>query len=157
MRAAALLAILLWQAAAAGNGTPVAEPGTMRYERAIRVAGGAGQGGAGQACAALNAMIFPHAAPSLTDVRIFPADAAAAGAAMHEVPYAMTLSEAASEETETARVLNLSASGARIVFDLEMPERAYTGVTLEIDPAVHDFVATAEVTGANALAGRTTA
>jgi hypothetical protein len=151
MRAAALLAILLWQVAAA-NEPPVAEPGTMRYERAIRVAGGAGQ-----ACAALDAAIFPHAAPSLADVRIFPA--AAAGAAVREVPYAITLSEAASEETETARVLNLGsgASGAQIVFDLEMPARAYTGVTLELDPAVHDFVATAVVTGANALGGRTTA
>ena len=155
MRAAALLAILLWQVAAA-NEPPVAEPGTMRYERAIRVAGGAGQGGAGQACAALDAAIFPHAAPSLTDVRIFPA--AAAGAAAHEIPYAITLSEAESEETETARLLNLGvgASG-KIVFDLEMPARAYTGVTLELDPAVHDFVATAVVTGANALGGRTTA
>jgi hypothetical protein len=38
-----------------------------------------------------------------------------------------------------------------------MPARAYTGVTLELDPAVHDFVATAVVTGANALGGRTTA
>jgi hypothetical protein len=151
MRAAALLAVLLWQAAAA-NEPPVAEPGAMKYERAIRVAGGAGQ-----ACAALDASIFPHAAPSLTDLRIFPAEAAAAGAAVHEVPYAITLSEAASEETVTARVLNLVESGARIVFDLEMPARAYTGVTLDLDPGVHDFIATAVVTGANALDGRTTA
>jgi hypothetical protein len=148
MRAAALLAVLLWQAAAAGNGTPVAEPGTMRYERAIRVAGGAGQ-----ACAALDAAIFPHAAPSLTDVRIFPADAAAAGAAMHEVPYAITLSEAASEETEAARLLNAGtdSSGKKIVFDLEMPARAYTGVTLDLDPAVQNFIATATVEGADEL------
>ena len=151
MRAAALLAILLWQAAA-GNEPPVAQPGAMRYERAIRVAGGAGQ-----ACAALDAAIFPHAAPSLTDLRIFPAEAAAAGAAVHEVPYAITLSEAVTEETETARVLNLGMRGARIVFDLEMPQRAYTGVTLDLDPAVHDFVATATVSGSDALGGRSTA
>jgi hypothetical protein len=147
MKAAALLAVLLWQAA--GNEPPVVQPGAMRYERAIRVAGGAGQ-----ACAVLDAQIFPHAAPSLTDLRIFPAQEAAAGAAVHEVPYAITLSEAASEETETARALNLGASGARIVFDLEMPARAYTGVTLEIDPAVHDFIATATVTGSDSLGGR---
>jgi hypothetical protein len=152
MRAAALLAILLWQTA--GNGPPVAQPGAMRYERAIRVAGGERQGGAGQACAVLDAAIFPHAAPSLMDVRIFPAQDAAAGAAVHEVPYAITLSEAASEETEAARVLNLGMRGARIVFDLEMPARAYTGVTLDLDPAVRDFVATAVVTGANALGGK---
>ena len=152
MRAAALLAILLWQAAAA-NEPPVAEPGTMRYERAIRVAGGAGQ-----ACAALDAAIFPHAAPSLTDVRIFPSQEAAAGAAVHEVPYAITLSEAMSEETQAARVLNLGldpgARGPQIMFDLEMPVRAYTDVTLNLDPAVHDFIATATVTGSDALGGR---
>ncbi|MGA2897004.1 MAG: DUF3999 family protein [Acidobacteriaceae bacterium] len=153
MKGAALLAILLWQAAAA-NEPPVAQPGAMRYERAIHLAGGERQGGAGQACAVLDAAIFPHAAPSLTDVRIFPAQEAAAGAAVHEVPYAITLSEAASEETETARVLNLGASGAKIVFDLEMPERAYTGVTLDLDPAVHDFIATATVSGSDALGGR---
>jgi hypothetical protein len=148
MRAAALLAILLWQAGAA-NEPPVAQPGAMRYQRAVRVAAGAGQ-----ACAVLDAQIFPHAAPSLSDLRIFPAQAAAAGAAVHEVPYAITLSEAVSEETESARVLNLGASGATIVFDLEMPERAYTGVTLDLDPEVHDFIATATVSGSDALGGR---
>ncbi|MGP8259957.1 MAG: DUF3999 family protein [Acidobacteriaceae bacterium] len=151
MKGALLLSVLLWQAAAA-NKPPVAQPGTMQYERAIHV-----EAGTGQACAVLDAQIFPHAAPSLTDVRIFPAQAAAAGAAVHEVPYAITLSEAASEETELARVLNLGASGSRIVFDLEMPQRAYTGVTLDLDPAAHDFVATAVVTGANELGGKATA
>ena len=152
MKGAALLAVLLWQAAAA-NEPPVAEPGTMRYERAIRVAGGERQGGAGQACAALDAAIFPHAAPSLTDVRIFPAQEAAAGAAVHEVPYAITLSEAASEETEAARLLNVGtdSSGKKIVFDLEMPARAYTDVTLDLDPAVRNFIATATVEGADEL------
>ena len=154
MKGAALLAILLWQAAAA-NEPPVAQPEAMRYERAIRV-----EAGAGQACAVLDAQIFAHAAPSLTDLRIFPAQAAAAGAAAHEVPYAITLSEAANEETEAARVLNLGAGpavgkgGATIVFDLEMPARAYTGVTLDLDPAVHDFIATATVSGSDALGGR---
>ena len=44
--------------------------------------------------------------------------------------------------------------GLEIVFDLEMPARAYTGVTLNLDPAVHDFIATATVTGSDALGGR---
>jgi len=153
MKGLALLAILLWQAAAA-NEPPVAQPGAMRYERAIQVAGDAGQ-----ACAVLDAALFPHAAPSLTDVRIFSVQEAAAGAAAHEVPYAITLSEAASEETESARVLNLGAGpaagkgGATIVFDLEMPAHSYSDVTLDLDPAVHDFIATATVTGVNALGG----
>jgi hypothetical protein len=143
MKSAALLAILLWQVGLA-NGPPVA----MQYERAIHVAGDERQAGAGQACAVLDAPIFPHAAPSLTDLRIF--QEASAGAAVHEVPYAITLSEAASEETEPARVLNLGSVSGQIVFDLEMPQRAYTDVTLNLDPAAHDFIATAVVTGANA-------
>jgi hypothetical protein len=154
MKSAALLAILLWQAGAAGNGTPVAQPGAMQYERAIHV-----ENGAGRVCAVLDAAIFPHAAPSLTDLRIF--QETPAGAAAHEVPYAITLSEAATEETETARVLNLGAgvSGGQIAFDLEMPQRAYTGMTLDLDPSVHDFIATATVSGSDVLGerGRTTA
>ncbi len=152
MKAAALLAILLWQAAAA-NGPPVAQPGAMRYERAVRVAAGAGQ-----ACAVLDAPIFAHAAPSLTDLRIFPAQAAAAGTAVHEVSYAITLSEAVSEETEAARVLNLGlGESAAIIFDLEMPAHNYSDVVLNIDPAVHDFIATATVTGMDTLRGKSTA
>ena len=38
-----------------------------------------------------------------------------------------------------------------------MPERAYTGVTLEIDPAVHDFIASATVSGMDSLRGKGTA
>jgi len=153
MRAMALLAVLLWQAASAKE-PPVAQPSTMRYERAIRAAG-AGHVGAGQACATLDAAIFPHAAASLTDLRIFPVGAAAG--AVHEVPYAITMSEAASEETESARVVNLGARGDKIVFDLAMPQRAYSGVTLLLDPTVHDFLATAVVTGADAVGGKATA
>src|SRR5579871_6315869 len=112
MRAVALLAVMLWQAVPA-NEAPVARPDQMRYERAVKVAAGSGQ-----ACAALDAQIFPHATPSLTDLRIFPVSAAAGA---HEVPYAITLSEAVTEETQTAQVLNLGAEGGKITFDLEMP------------------------------------
>lgn len=139
MKAAALAALFLWQAVSA-NDPQVARPDAMRYVRTIQV-----PAGTGQACAVLDAQIFPHAAPSLTDLRIFPA-----GAAGHEVPYAITLSEAVSEETEPARVLNLGAIGGGIVFDLEMPNRPYTGVTLDLDPAAHDFIATATVNGMDA-------
>ena len=151
MKGAALLAILLWQTVP-GNEPPVAKPADLRYERAIHV-----DSGAGQACAVLDAGIFPHAAPSLTDLRIFPVqDQASGAAAPHEVPRAITLSEAVTVETQQAHVLNLGlASGAsnRIVFDLEMPDRAYTGVTLDLDPEVHDFLMTAAVSGSEALTG----
>jgi hypothetical protein len=153
MKTALLLALLLWQAVP-GNEPPVAQPDHMQYQRAISVAAGAGQ-----ACAVLDAQIFPHASPSLTDLRIFPLQHGAASASPsgtpHEIPYAITLSEAASEETESARVLNLGmgggngSHGGKIVFDLAIPERPYTGVTLDLDPQIHDFLATATVSGSD--------
>lgn len=147
MKAAALVALLFWQMTP-GNEPPVARPADLRYERAIQV-----PTGVGQACAVLDAPIFPHATPALTDLRVFPAQSAAAGGAAHEVPYVITLSEAVTEETQAARVLNLGRSGGKIVFDLEMPTRAYTDVMLNLDAAVHDFLATATVTGMDELGG----
>lgn len=145
MKAAGFLALLLWQTApGASNGPPVAQPASMRYERALSL-----PAGTGQACAVLDAQIFPHAAPALADLRVFPAQNGAA----HEVPYAITLSEAVTEETQAARLLNAGtdSSGKKIVFDLEMPARAYTDVTLDLDPAVRNFIATATVEGADEL------
>jgi len=145
MKAAVLLAFLLWQVAPA-NEPPVAQPDALKYERPIPL-----PAGSGQACAVLDAQIFPHAEPSLADLRIFPATGGSA--TPHEVPYAITLSEAVTEETQAARVLNAGTdvSGKKIVFELEMPARAYTDVTLDLDPAVHDFIATATVEGADEL------
>jgi hypothetical protein len=149
MRIAALLALLLWQAVP-GKEPPVARPQYMRYERTLTL-----PPGEGQACAVLDAQVFPHAAPSLTDLRIFPLTDGRPQRDGREVPYAITLSQAVTEDTQSARVLNLGGSaaarGGRIVFDLEMPARAYTSVTLNLDPAVHDFLATATVSGMNTL------
>src|SRR5215469_15132956 len=131
MRSAAFLGLLLWQVAPA-NQPPVAKPEYMRYMRALSV-----PAVSGQACAVLDAQTFEHTAPSLTDLRVFPANEGA-----HEVPYAITLSEALTEDTQQARVLNLGMQNGKIAFDLEMPQRAYTSVTLALDPAVHDFLAT---------------
>jgi hypothetical protein len=144
MKAAALLAIVVLQAAAADE-RPVAKPDALRYERAIQL-----PRGAGQACAVLDGQVFAHAAPSLVDLRIFPVVGQSVPG-QHEVPYAITLSEPATQETQPARLLNLGSAGGKIAFDLEMPGRAYTDVTLDIDPAVKDFLAAATVTGKNAL------
>ncbi len=145
MKIAMLLAILVWQAVP-GDEPPVSRPDAMRYERVITT-----PQGAGQACAVLDAQIFPHAALSLADLRIFPSDATSG--TPHEIPYAITLSASVTEETQAARVLDLGSEGGKIVFDLEMPERAYTDVLLNLDPAVHDFLATATVSGSDALGG----
>jgi hypothetical protein len=146
MRALALLALFLWQVAA--SEPPVAQPSAMQYQRAIRLTGG--QDGAGQVCAVLDAAIFSHAAVALADLRIYPLGTDAA----HELPYAITMSESASEDSASARVVNLGSRDGRIVFDLEMPQRAYTGVTLQLNPAVYDFIATATVSGMNSLTER---
>jgi hypothetical protein len=141
--AAALMSLLLWQATPA-NEPPVAQPGHLRYLRALTV-----PAAAGQACAVLDAQVFPHAEPALIDLRLFPATGA-----QHEVAYAITMSQAVTEETEPARVLNLGSEGGKIVFDLEMPERAYSDVTLDLDPNATNFLATAAVTGMDELGGK---
>lgn len=147
MKSVALMAVLLlWQAAAA-NDPPVAQPEHMQYLRALSV-----PAGTGQACAVLDAQVFPHAEPALIDLRIFPRSAA--NGPQHEVPYAITMSEAVTEETQPARLLNLGSDGAKIVFDLEMPARPYSDVTLDLDPNATNFLATATVTGMDALGGK---
>ncbi|MEO8736619.1 MAG: hypothetical protein ABI380_08775, partial [Edaphobacter sp.] len=62
-----------------------------------------------------------------------------------EIPYAITLSEPEQPDSATARVLNLGTHGHNIVFDLEMPARPYTDVTLDLGG--HDYLATATVAG----------
>ncbi len=66
------------------------------------------------------------------------------------LPYALTLSEPVQAEGDTARVLNLGvrnldARGQSIVFDLQMPDRPYTDINLDL--AGQDYLATATVTG----------
>ena len=147
MKAALLLAALVWQAVP-GDAPPVVERNGLRYERAITV-----PAGAREACAVLDAAIFPHAAPSLRDMRILPVQDGASGPA-REIPFAVTMSAAMSDETEPARMLNLRRGIAHsIVFDLEMPPRVYTSVALDLDPALRDFVATATVSGSDSPGG----
>jgi hypothetical protein len=62
-----------------------------------------------------------------------------------EVPYAITLSEPQQPDSDTAQIRNLGLRGNNIVFDVEMPNRPYTDVTLNL--AGQDFLATATVSG----------
>lgn len=142
MKMALLSALLLFQLGASTE-PPVARPEYLRYERAVSVASGTGQ-----ACAALDPAIFPHARPSLADLRLFPAQP---DATAHEIPYVITVSESATEEIQPARVLNLGAGpGKRVAFDLAMPARPYSAVALDL--AAQDFLATATVWGEQTLA-----
>jgi hypothetical protein len=85
----------------------------------------------------IDPQIFPHAGVSLKDLRLYQSG--------HEVPYAITLSEPQQPDSDTAHVRNLGLRGRNIVFDVEMPNRPYTEITLDL--ADHDFLATATVSG----------
>ena len=131
MKSAVLLALLMWQATP-GTEPAIASPQYFRYQRTIATAAGVGQ-----SCAVIDPQIFPHTAPSLKDLRLYQNG--------HEIPYAITLSEPPQPDSDTARVLNLGLRHRDIVFDLEMPNRPYTEIALNL--AGHDFLATATVSG----------
>src|SRR5260370_6364816 len=126
-----LLVVLLWQPTP-GSVHVTANPQYLRYQRAVTVAGDSGQ-----SCAVVDPQIFPHAAPSLKDLRLYQDS--------REVPYAITLSMPQQPDSDTARVRNLGLRGRDVVFDVEMPNRPYTEITLDL--AGKDFLATATVSG----------
>jgi uncharacterized protein DUF3999 len=136
MKSALFALLLLWQAAAPAPKGAIDAQQYSRYQRTIAL-----PDGVGQTCAVIDAQMFPHAAPSLKDVRLYQ------GA--QEIPYAITLSEPAQPDSTAAKVLNLGTRGRSIVFDLAMPDRPYTEVDLEL--AGQDYLATAVVTGSNSL------
>lgn len=127
--------VLLLQAAVCFAG---AAPQYERYRRSVSA-----PSGSGQACVVVDAQIFAQAAPSLKDLRLYQDS--------REVPYAVTLSESEQADGEIARVLNLGMPGRSIAFDLEMPDRPYTDVILDL--VGQDFLATATVSGGAAPGG----
>jgi len=137
MKSALLALLLFWQAAVPASPGPETVQQYSRYQRTIAL-----DAGAGRMCVVVDAQIFPHAAASLKDLRLYQGT--------REIPYALTLSEPVQAEGDTARVLNLGvrnlgARGQSIVFDLQMPNRPYTDIDLDL--AGQDFLATATVSG----------
>ena len=124
MKPALLFALLFWQVTP-GSIPVIANPQYLRYQRAVTVAGDSGQ-----SCAVVDPQIFPHAAPSLKDLRLYQDG--------REVPYAITLSVPQQPDSDTGRVRNLGLRGRDVVFDLEMPNRPYTEITLDL--AGKDFL-----------------
>lgn len=130
MKSAILFALLLLQATSSLE--PVAsDPQYLRYQRTLTTSG------AGQNCAVIDPQIFPHAAPSLRDLRLYQDG--------REVPYAITVSVPQQPDSDVGQVRNLGLRGGNIVFDVEMPNRPYTEITLDL--AGQDFLATATVSG----------
>ena len=134
----ALLVFLLWQAVAT-PGVQTSDPHYLRYERSVSL-----PAAQGQTCAVLDAAIFAHAAPSLKDLRLYQG---IAQQSPQEVPYAITLSQPIQSDSAPARILNLGSRNGSIVFDLQMPPRTYTEVTLDL--AGQNYIATATVSGSN--------
>lgn len=129
MKPALLALLLLWQSAPPPNSSTPQQ--YLRYQRAVTPSY------PGPSCAVLDPQLFPHAAPSLKDLRLYDGD--------REIPYALLLSEPRQPDSDTAQIRNLSLRGRRIVFDLEMPKRPYTEIVLDL--AGKDFLATATVSG----------
>lgn len=102
--------------------------------------------GRGQACSVIDPAIFPNAAPSLKDLRLYQNG--------HEIPYAITLSEPEQPDSDAARVLDLGMRKGALVFLLGMPARSYTDVVLDL--AGKNYLATAKVDGMDSLGGTPT-
>jgi len=143
-----MVAALLWQMASISANDPVADPRHMRYERKVELPPGAG----GQACVVLDAAVFGHAAnESLNDLRLY---ALAPGKAATETPFNFSVSRTQGSEDQPAVPRNAGTSNGDVVFDLEMPQRPYSAVVLDL--AARDFVATARVSGSDGDGGKAT-
>jgi len=86
---------------------------SFQYQRAVETHG------AGASCAVLDPTIFEHAAESLRDLRIFGLDGT-------EVPYLITVSGTAGDESVTIPVRNVIAHGGVLAFDLDLSRRPWS-------------------------------
>ena len=138
MRVALLAVVLLWQIAPQASGGGAATE-HLRYEREVQLPRDA----TGQACVALDADVFAHAASSSAeDLRVY---ATRAGKPEAETPFALT--ESGAEPAERATVGAAAIRDGLVDFDLAMPWRAYTEVDLQLD--AKDFLGSAEVWGSD--------
>lgn len=126
------LACLLLLAFAA----PAPEIRYFRYQRPLQLPPGA----SGQACLVLDPSIFPHAAPGLTDLRLYNGDA--------ETPYVIETSETATGTPQQIALVNQGRRNGQTVFDAAMPPGSYTELSLAVSG--HDFLSTVTVSGSQA-------
>ena len=98
-----------------------------------------------QTCIALDATVFAHAEPRLSDLRLYQGE--------KEVPYAVGLATPVEATQNNISPLNVGERDGRIVFDAAMPEGTYSDVELDID--ARDFIASVDVFGSQSQADRT--
>ncbi len=132
-----LVLLLLLQFGVTQTPGPAASPEHLRWQRSVQLPAGAN----GRACAVLDAETFAHAAGrSADDLRLYSGGL--------ETPFALIESEPSAVDVQSATVQNLGMKGGDVIFDLAMPARAYTDVTLKLGGK--NFVATAEVSAPDA-------
>jgi hypothetical protein len=98
---------------------------------------------AGQTCVAVDAGTFAHAAPGLSDLRLY--------RNATETPYVVR--EAMPVEQQQPRIapLNLGKRHGQTMFEAAMPEGQYSDVNLEV--TAKNFIATVAVTGSQTEGG----
>jgi len=111
----------------------------FRYERPI--AGTPTQ--ASQTCVPIDATTFVHAAPQLSDLRLFHDG--------QETPFVLRFATPVVATTRTMTPLNLGQRSGHVVFDAAMPEGSYSEVDLDL--SAHDFIATVNVFGSQLQTG----
>jgi Protein of unknown function (DUF3999) len=116
-----------------GLAAPSPELRYFRYERSIETP----PQSSGQTCAVLSPEIFSHAAPRLSDLRLYRGSS--------ETPYVIQMSAPVVPSQEQIAPLNLGRRAGQTVFDLAMPAGRYRDVDLAITG--HDFIATVTVSG----------
>ena len=138
MKAIAVALLLL--AAVATQPAPTPRLAAFRILRPLTLAEASGDDEP-DACAVLDADVFAHADPSLSDLRLF----SAGPGESQELPYALTLSRTAST-TDPAPIENVhTRSMDRVSLDLAMPARPYS--SLDLDLRAQNFIASARVLG----------
>lgn len=138
LRAPLAIVLLLWQVGSLGSLSPSRH---LLYEREIVLPARA----SGQACVALDAVVFAHTeSAGAGDIRIYGHEAARE----FEVPFAMTESGPLTLDAQPATPGNVAVRGGALDFDLSMPEGDYTQVDLQLKPK--NFLGTAQVSGVDA-------
>ncbi len=108
----------------------------FRYERPI-------QKSSGQSCLVLDPAIFAHAAPQLSDLRLYRDGA--------ETPYVIRVATLVEAAEKSIAPLNVGVRGGQTVFDAELPDAHYSDVRLAV--TAQNFIATVTVSGSHAQTG----
>lgn len=115
----------------------------FRYERAVVPVPAKTPATSGQTCVALDAGLFAHAAPGLTDLRLYRAE----NGGETETPFVIYEPEPVAAAAKEIAVMNLGTVAGQTSFDAEMPDGAYSDIVLDVQG--ENFIAKVAVTGSH--------